>query len=158
MIKKLQRKFILLSMSALFFVLTVIIAGINIVNYNGVTQEADKLLSVISENKGEFPMEPDKFGNKLPPGMSPEAPYESRYFSVILDSDSKQIMYVETSRIISVTPTTAVSYANAALEQNVNIERPSGGGTSSHKKEEPSAVNAKVTLEYHLQSLNDTTL
>ena len=120
MIKKLQRKFILLSMSALFFVLTVIIAGINIVNYNGVTQEADKLLSVISENKGEFPMEPDKFGNKLPPGMSPEAPYESRYFSVILDSDSKQIMYVETSRIISVTPTAAVSYANAALEQNAN--------------------------------------
>jgi len=117
MIKKLQRKFILLSMSALFFVLTVIIAGINIVNYNGVTQEADNLLSVISENKGEFPMEPDKFGNKLPPGMSPEAPYESRYFSVILDSDSKQIMYVETSRIISVTPTTAVSYANAALSK-----------------------------------------
>ena len=120
MIKKLQRKFILLSMSALFFVLTVIIAGINIVNYNGVTQEADKLLSVISENKGEFPMEPDKFGNKLPPGMSPEAPYESRYFSVVLDNDSKQIMYVETSRIISVTPTAAVSYANAALEQNAN--------------------------------------
>ena len=120
MIKKLQRKFILLSMSALFFVLTVIIAGINIVNYNGVTQEADKLLSVISENKGEFPMEPDKFGNKLPLGMSPETPYESRYFSVVLDSDSKQIMYVETSRIISVTPTAAVSYANAALEQNAN--------------------------------------
>lgn len=117
MIKKLQRKFILLSMSALFFVLTVIIAGINIVNYNGVTQEADKLLSVISENKGEFPMEPDKFGNKLPPGMSPEAPYESRYFSVVLDNDSKQIMYVETSRIISVTPTAAVSYANAALSK-----------------------------------------
>ena len=117
MIKKLQRKFILLSMSALLFVLTVIIAGINIVNYNAVTQEADKLLSVISENKGEFPMEPDKFGNKLPSGMSPETPYESRYFSVVLDSDSKQIMYVETSRIISVTPTTAVSYANVALSK-----------------------------------------
>ena len=117
MIKKLQQKFILLSMSALLFVLVVIISGINLVNYNAVTQEADKLLSVISENKGEFPMEPDKFGNKLPPGMSPEAPYESRYFSVVLDSDSKQILYVETSRIISVTPTTAVSYANAALNK-----------------------------------------
>ena len=117
MIKKLQQKFILLSMSALLFVLVVIISGINLVNYNAVTQEADKLLSVISENKGEFLMEPDKFGNKLPPGMSPEAPYESRYFSVVLDSASKQILYVETSRIISVTPTTAVSYANAALNK-----------------------------------------
>ncbi|MBQ2901820.1 MAG: HAMP domain-containing histidine kinase [Agathobacter sp.] len=112
MIKKLQRKFILLSMSALLLVLVVIIAGINIVNYNAVTQEADKLLSIISENKGEFPVGPDKFGNKLPPGMSPEIPYESRYFSVVLDKDSNQILFVETSRIISVDSEEAVIFAN----------------------------------------------
>lgn len=118
MIKKLQRKFILLSMSALLFVLAVIITGINIVNYNAVTQEADTLLSFISENKGEFPMEPDKFGKPLPPGMSPETPYESRYFSVIVDTDTKQSLFIETSRIISVDKTAAVSYANAALNKN----------------------------------------
>lgn len=112
MIKKLQRKFILLSMSALLLVLVVIIAGINLVNYNAVTQEADKLLSIISENKGEFPIGPDKFGDKLPPGMSPEIPYESRYFSVVLDKDSNQILFVETSRIISVDSEEAVIFAN----------------------------------------------
>ncbi|MBP3677176.1 MAG: HAMP domain-containing histidine kinase [Agathobacter sp.] len=112
MIKKLQRKFILLSMSALLLVLVVIIAGINLVNYNAVTQEADKLLSIISENKGEFPIGPDKFGDKLPPGMSPEIPFESRYFSVVLDKDSNQILFVETSRIISVDSEEAVIFAN----------------------------------------------
>ena len=75
MIKKLQWEFILLSMSALLFVLVVIIAGINIVNYNAVTQEADIILSLMTEDKDEFSMEPDKLGDRLPSGMSPEVPY-----------------------------------------------------------------------------------
>ena len=49
MIKKLQYKFILLSMSALLFVLVIIIAGINVVNYKAVTQEADMILSLLSD-------------------------------------------------------------------------------------------------------------
>jgi signal transduction histidine kinase len=117
MIKKLQRKFILLSMSALLFVLTIIIAGINIVNYQSVTQEADELLSIIVENKGEFPMEPDKFGHRLPPGMSPEIPYELRYFSVVMDKDTEQILFVETSRIISVSKDNAIGFANTVLNK-----------------------------------------
>ncbi len=114
MIKKLQRKFILLSMSAFLLVLAIIITGINIVNYNGVVHEADMLLSIITDNKGAFPMEPDKFGNHLPPGMSPETPYESRYFSVTLDKKTDQILFVETSRIISVDEQAAITYANTA--------------------------------------------
>lgn len=117
MIKKVQQKFILLSMSALLFVLVVIIGGINIVNYHSVIQEADQLLSIITENKGEFPMESDKFGNKLPPGMSPEIPYESRYFSVVMDKDNGQVLFVETSRIISVSQVNAISFANIALNK-----------------------------------------
>lgn len=118
MIKKLQRKFILLSMSALLFVLTVIIASINIVNFKAVTQEADQLLSIITENKGEFPLEPDQFGHRLPPGMSPEIPYESRYFSVVLNNKTSQVLFVETSRIISVDTQAAIVYANTALNKN----------------------------------------
>lgn len=121
MIKKLQRKFILLSMTALLFVLTVIIAGINIVNYTSVVQEADNLLSIITENKGEFPIDSDLFGNRLPPGMSPEIPYESRYFSVVIDDSSHQILFVETSRIISVDAEEAVTYANIAYNSTSEI-------------------------------------
>ena len=121
MIKKLQRKFILLSMSALLLVLTVIITGINIVNYNAVTKEADKLLSIITENKGEFPMEPDKFGDRLPPGMSPEIPYESRFFSVVMDAKTNQILFVETSRIITVDKQAAINYTDVVLQKENSI-------------------------------------
>ncbi len=121
MIKKLQRKFILLSMSALLFVLVVIIAGINAVNYNAVTQEADMVLSFVSDGRNELSMEPDKLGDRLPPGMSPEVPYESRYFSVLLDKDTSQVLFAETSRIIAVDTQTAIAFADAALQKNNSV-------------------------------------
>ena len=117
MIKKLQRKFILLCMSALLFVLVIIIGGINIVNYTAVTNDADKLLNIISDNQGMFPQEPGKFGNPLPPGMSPETPYESRYFSVVIDTNTQQCISVETRQIISVNKDAAILYANTALDK-----------------------------------------
>lgn len=115
MIKKLQRRFILLSMSAFLLVLTVIITGINMVNYNAVVREADSLLSIMTKNKHDFPSNPDKFGSMLPPGMSPEIPYESRYFSVVANVETKQILFVETSQIISVDTQSAVDYAQTVL-------------------------------------------
>lgn len=115
MIKKLQKKFILLSMSAFLLVLVVIITGINIVNWNAVVHEADELLAVLSENKGAFPMGPGGLGHRLPPGMSPEIPYESRYFSVTLDSKTGSVIQAETSRIVSVDTAQAIAYAKAVL-------------------------------------------
>lgn len=123
MIKKLQFKFILLSMTAFFLVLTIIIGGINIVNYNGMVKEADELLSILSENRGAFPSIPREDRNKenmtderkLPPHLSPEVPYESRYFSVTLDSSSGAIIQTETSRIVSVNTSEALNYAQTAL-------------------------------------------
>ena len=61
-------------------------------------------------------MEPDKFGDRLPPGMSPETPYESRFFSVVIDNETDEILFVEASRIISVDTRTAIDYANTALD------------------------------------------
>lgn len=115
MIKKLQIRFILLSMSAFLLVLVVIITGINIVNFKAVVSEADALLGILSDNKGAFPMGPGDQGNRLPPGMSPETPYESRYFSVILDSNTNSVIQAETSRIVSVDTSQAIEYAKAVL-------------------------------------------
>lgn len=115
MIRKLQRRFILLAMTAFGLVLAVIITGINIANYHGVIREADALLSVLSENKGAFPMGPGGLGHRLPPGMSPEIPYESRYFSVTVDHSSGAVIQTETSRTVSVDPARAAEYAQAVL-------------------------------------------
>ena len=55
MIGKLRRKFILLSMLALFFLLAIIVAGMNLVNYHFIVKEADSQLSMMSANRGVFP-------------------------------------------------------------------------------------------------------
>ena len=118
MIKKLKIKFIALSMTALFILLFVIVAGMNLLNFNSVMIEADQLLQVLSQNNGTFPDFKDKIPQKpehqLPPHMSPETPYESRYFSVVISS-SGEVYEIETGKIITVDREQAVEYARKAL-------------------------------------------
>ncbi len=117
MIKKLKIKFIVLSMTALFVLLFVIVSGMNLLNLNSVMLEADQLLQVLSQNKGNFPdFKGDKPGKPdfLPPHMSPETPYESRYFSVVIDSNG-DAYEIETGKIITVDSEQAVEYARKAL-------------------------------------------
>ncbi len=116
MIRKRQIRFIISSMALLFVVLSTILVVLGVVSYQNVVKDADSVLKILSENKGRFPIEDDKFGNGLPPNMSPEIPYESRYFSVVLDRETESVIYVETSRIISINTSAALSYANEALD------------------------------------------
>lgn len=117
MIKKLRFKFILLSMAAVFLVLSLIIAGINVVNYRGVVREADALLDILSENRGSFPRGPgDGKGGKLPPNMSQEVPYETRYFTVLLSSTG-DLIQTDTSRIVTVEQSAAAELARAVLAE-----------------------------------------
>lgn len=115
MIQRLKLKFILLSMTALFVLLTVIVAGMNIINYNSVIEEADSVLSVLSQNRGMFPeFEPNAIGrpnDKLPPKLSPETPYESRYFSVSYN-EMGDIVNVDVSKISAIDRENAVMFAN----------------------------------------------
>ena len=55
MIRKLKLKFVVLAMTALFALLTMIVTGMNLINYGSVVEEADMILSVLSQNKGAFP-------------------------------------------------------------------------------------------------------
>ena len=52
MIKKLKRRFIALAMASLVVLMTVIVAGMNIINYNTVINEADEKLAALSVNGG----------------------------------------------------------------------------------------------------------
>ncbi len=57
MIKKLKRRFIALAVSSLVILLTVIVAGMNIINYNTVVTEADDKLEALSVNGGMLPFQ-----------------------------------------------------------------------------------------------------
>ena len=98
-IKTLRRKFIAATMLSLAAVLLVILGGVNLMSYQKVISDAEAILELLCANSGTFPEFPtgkrpaqaaaqppisaDKpgFGDR---GLSPETPYESRYFSVVL--------------------------------------------------------------------------
>lgn len=102
-------------MAVLFVVLSAILVVLGFASYYNVVNDADSVLEILSENKGRFPLG-DKIGNGLPPDMSPETPYESRYFSAVLNAETNSVIYVETSRIIAINTTTALAYAREAVD------------------------------------------
>lgn len=111
MIKKLRIKLIAASMASLFFVLFVIGGIVGILNYRKVVEDADRILEILEENAGKFPQ---KFlGSRKDdrPGMSPELPYESRFFSVLLNENG-DIILTDTSKIASINTTKAIEYAS----------------------------------------------
>ncbi len=56
MITKLKRRFIILAMVSLTVLLSAIVAGMNIMNYNSVVSNADETLEMLSENRGRMPV------------------------------------------------------------------------------------------------------
>lgn len=83
MIKRLQKRFVFITMTALFFILLVFLFSTLFFNYFQMTNRADHFLELLVTNQGQLkeemleanPME-DSFFN---PG---ESPYELRYFSI----------------------------------------------------------------------------
>ena len=117
MIKKLRIKFTALALTALFVLLAVIVVGMNLLNYKSVVDEADATLSLMSRNKGIFPNLEKGRPNTLPPDMSPEIPFESRFFSVFVN-ETGEIVHTDTRHIFTVDDSTATQYAEEVLEKN----------------------------------------
>lgn len=111
MIKKLRVKLIAASMVSLFLVLLVIEGVVGVLNYRKIVKDADRILGILEENAGTFPkMFPGEKKGKRP-GMSPEIPYESRYFSVLFDENGNVIL-TDTSKTASVDTEQAIEYAS----------------------------------------------
>lgn len=143
MIRKLQKKFILAAMLSVFIVLFLIIGVINIRSYIGVIRRADETLAFMKDNGGAFPdkngedeappkpeesgtdvgaeiSDSDKRGKndgRIPAGMSPETPFESRYFTVNLDGNG-DVISVDTEKIAAVGSEDAETYARQLYTKN----------------------------------------
>lgn len=111
--RRLRRKFILVAMGAVTVVLTLIIAGINIVNYSHVCKMADARLDYILSGKdsidwGDEPKADSTNGKEAGDsqagvhirhfeGMTAESPFDTRYFTVTIAGG--QVADVNTARI-----------------------------------------------------------
>lgn len=130
MIKRLRRKLVAACMLSLAIVLLVILGGVNLMSYQKVVADADAVLALLEANDGVFPrihagpeeMPEDGFspaggpGGKKDPfdqrGLSPETPYESRFFSVLLGEDG-QVLETDTGQIAAVDGEEAAVYAQS---------------------------------------------
>ena len=125
MLKKLKKKFVGISMAAVFFVLFIIMGTINILNYENTKQGADQILNILEKNEGSFPhkepdmqpkntMEPQAEPKKEP--MSPETPFNTRYFTVTLAADGTVDTNVQ--NIAAISSDTAIEYATNLYQKN----------------------------------------
>ncbi|MBQ6439619.1 MAG: HAMP domain-containing histidine kinase [Mogibacterium sp.] len=135
MIKKLKRRFIVLAMVSLTVLLSVIVAGMNMINYNKVVSDADTRLEVLEKNSArimlkdmlnpfgnfdEYYFDDDDnrflFGHRGPggPSMTRDEAEESRFFIVSVD-ESGSVLKTYTDRIYSVDTDEAAKYAEKAL-------------------------------------------
>ena len=128
MLKKLKIKFIALAMASLACLLTLIVAGMNIINYENVVKDADTRLEVIEENSARFlderPDMPQHFdgeepffgkGGKRGPSMTPDEAEEARFFVVALNADGEEVR-VNLQRIYSIDEEEATAMATKAIE------------------------------------------
>ena len=119
MIKKLQKKFILITMGAVALVMILLIGVINAANIYQMNRKMNGVLYVLSENDGRFPeFEKDK-STKLNVGfgfeMTEETQYETRYFIVECGVDGK-VLQTDTSHVAAISESEANEYTAKVLE------------------------------------------
>ena len=126
MIQTLRKKFILATMLSLLLVLLLILLPVNVVNYRKTVTEADRILTLLSENQGAFPQQlflaTDRNRQNGRPGerplgrkeLSPEIPFESRFFWVKADETGTPVS-TDTANIAAVDDEEARQYALTVL-------------------------------------------
>ena len=126
MIDRLKRRFLLIATVFMFILMSVLVLIMNLVNYREVVSESDSVLSMLSRPDlpfldGQFPPEDgEEWGDItgfIPPGMSLEVPYESRFF-VVTVSGGGEVLQSDLSRIISVTADAAEDHVRTALKSS----------------------------------------
>jgi len=122
MIAKIRSRFIVLTMASLILVLAVIVGFINYTSYLNITEKADGLLSYLADHGGYFPNKQDDKGEKPPNHgfrLSSEAPFETRYFSVLVN-DQGEVIKINIGQIYAVGPQNAADYALRAWEKGTS--------------------------------------
>jgi signal transduction histidine kinase len=131
MIKKLQRKFIIITMSSLLLVMLLIVISINGINVYQMFKNINGTLQILCDNEGHFPSmkkmdfpenpdnlekpeNPAELDNNMNYGfkMNEETPFRTRYFTVTVDEDGTAVSY-NIDHIKAVSADDATSYGES---------------------------------------------
>ena len=126
MIQSLRKKLIGATMLSLLLVLLVILGTVNVVTFRKTVADADRILTLLSENQGTFPKQfspgmGNGRGNRPPNRLdfSPETPYESRFFWVAVDKEGTP-KSMDIANIAAIDSETAEQYAETVLQRGKN--------------------------------------
>lgn len=100
MIKKLKIKLILLTMTSVLLLLTVLVIGMNVVNYSSILREADRTLDTLAETPLPLPARDRPSLPEKPPHGKPFADEQAdtHYFSVLLD-EKGDLLFSDVSHV-----------------------------------------------------------
>lgn len=120
MLKKLQRRFVLIAMTALSFLLLVQLCAVNVVNIYQRDSGLCETLKIIADNNGSLPNSfkdniQDEFGNFFIKPFAPiefniETPYSTRYF--VVEMENNTVKKISTEHIAAVSDQMAYEYAS----------------------------------------------
>ncbi|MDD6404283.1 MAG: HAMP domain-containing sensor histidine kinase [Clostridiales bacterium] len=147
MIKNLRKRFIFAAMASTFGVLLVIMSILNVANYYRMVSRADETLTELGDNNGRFDsgdfvkkkpdittddglvndikakddmtQPPDNPGGKYGDRFSPETPFQTRYFSVVVENG--EITSYNLDNIAAVDEEEANTYASEILKDGSNL-------------------------------------
>ena len=116
MIRSIRRKFILIAMASLIGTMAVLCAAIGFGNHCITANRVDRAISVLRQNDGSFlppgsNSDPSKFDFQI----TPETPFEMRYFIVKLTSQ-KEIQWVDLDHIAALDRQTVVNTINQIMD------------------------------------------
>lgn len=114
MMKKLQRRFIMITMGSLALVVFILLGSINAVSFYQMDHKVNEEIKILSENQGAFPNykrdDMQKFGFE----MNPETQFQTRYFVVKVDKNNN-IKEIDAEHVAAVTSGEVIKYANKIL-------------------------------------------
>lgn len=115
MIKRLRKKFILITMLSVAAVMLLLSLTVNIANYISVDSGLTQMLKMISDNQGRVPSAPPdiKPGEKPEKQFNIEAPYSTRYF-VLRYTEDGELIQADLKNIAAVTEDDTGKYLEIA--------------------------------------------
>jgi signal transduction histidine kinase len=115
MIKKLQRRFIMITIGSLALVVFILLSSINMVNLYQMDHKVNGAIKILSENQGVFPKYENGIGSisdqKFGFSMNPETQFQTRYFVIKINKDGS-IMETNTTHVAAITQDNAIRYMN----------------------------------------------
>lgn len=146
MIKKLRIKFIRVSILSVCAVLIIIIGSINLFNYRQIIQNSDRILNIIKDVDNN----PPKENEAMLEDIYPEASYQIRFFTVLVDKD-EQIISTNTDKIISIDTIEAQTIAQEVLGSSSQ----SGFYANYRFVKEKDGTNTRITFLYCAKELSN---